>query len=175
MPEHGTGALDGVAAGTQVLAEAPPHGSVVDVLPERAFDNLLLVRTNASPTRTERALRERGVDPSRVGVIPVTGSSVSYDGPIWVSERVSPSDLTGLSIQYSNALQYVRTGGWVVFDNLSTLYMYADSERLYRLVATLTNETRDVGATGVYVVASGSMRSEDYSQLRGVTDDHREL
>ncbi|QDX41252.1 hypothetical protein [Salarchaeum sp. JOR-1] len=175
MPESATEQLNDLPAGTQVLAEAPPHGSVLDALPERAFDNLLLVRTSASPTRTERDLRERGVDPSRVGVIPVTGSSVRYDGPLWVSERVSPSDLTGLSIQYSNALQYVREGGWVVFDNLSTLYMYADAERLYRLVSTLTRATGDAGATGVYVVASGVMQSEDYSQLRGVTTHHVEL
>lgn len=175
MPESAAQTLDAVPSGTQVLAEAPPHGSVVDVLPERAFDNLLLVQTSGSPARTERAVRERGANPAHVGVIPVTGSTVTYDGPLWVSERVSPSDLTGLSIQFSNALEYVQEGGWVVFDNLSTLYMYADADRLYRLLSALTTATRDGGAIGVYVVAAGVMQPEHRSQLQSVTDEHVEL
>ncbi|GGL22641.1 hypothetical protein GCM10009037_02570 [Halarchaeum grantii] len=157
-------------SGSQVLAALPPHGRALAHLPESAFENLLVVQTNGAPGRTESAVRERGYDPRRVGVIPVTGSDVSYDGPLWVADRVRPSDLTGLSIQFSNALSYVDSGGWVVFDDLSTLSMYTDAEQLYRFVSTLVNATREADATGLYRVTNGVMDDGVAASIRGTMD-----
>lgn len=174
MPETTT-KLAELSAGTQALVKASPHQDLLPLLPDRAFSNLLVVQTSGSPERTERVVRERGFDPARVGVVPVTGSNIGYDGPLWVAERVSPSDLTGLSIQFSNALKYVQEGGWIVFDNVSTLYMYSDPPRLYRLVSTLTKATRQQSATGLYHVTAGAMSDQDVSTLRNAMDELVEL
>ncbi|GAD52975.1 hypothetical protein MBEHAL_1735 [Halarchaeum acidiphilum MH1-52-1] len=163
-------ALREVEAGAQVLVTLSPHASTLDRLPDAAFRNLLVIQTNALPGETERAVRERGLDPDRVGVIPVTGSTVRYDGPLWVADRVSPGDLTGLSIAFSNALRYVREGGWVAFDDLATLSMYADADSLQRFVSSLATAARETGATGTYGVTDGVLDESDVAGLLGSMD-----
>lgn len=167
-------ALSDLSPGDQVLATVDHGRQALSVLPDRAFDNLLVISTGAGPDKIERQVRERGTDPSRVGVIPVVGSTVSYDGPLWVADRTSPSDFTGLSIRFSKAARHLTSGrGWVCVDSLSTLYMYADEQRVYRLVQSLTSALREQDLAGVFRVGPGTVTGQTREQLRGLFDEHR--
>ena len=168
--------LDDLDVGEQVLVTVPHSKQTLDVLPQRAFQNLLVVSTGSGPAKIERSVERRGEDPRRVGVVPVLGSSVSYDGPLWVADRTSPSDFTGLSIRFSEAAKHLKADtGWVCLDSLSTLYMYSDASSVYRLVQSLTATLRDHEVTGVFRIAPGTVDGQTREQLRGLFDDTRTL
>ncbi|WP_353634340.1 hypothetical protein ABSL23_15000 [Halobacterium sp. NMX12-1] len=129
--------LGDLGAGEVAFCTQSSGQRIVDALPESAFRNLLLVTTDGNLKRLERRVEERGGDPRRVGVVPVTGTEVDYDGPLWVTDRVAPSDLTGVSIQFSKAFEHVEPEtGWVVVDGVGVLSMYVAGERLFRLLDT---------------------------------------
>lgn len=132
-----------LAPGEAVLARLPEQESPVEHLPPRAYENLLVV-TVAAPETVEAAVREAGGDPANVGIVPVSASPLSYDGPCWTAERVSPSDLTGISIQFARGERYLEEGsGWVVVDGLGTMLMYAEEENLFRLCSHLVGRARE--------------------------------
>lgn len=169
--EVDTTALE-LAAGEVALCVQPSGDRVVDVLPAEAFENLLLVTTDGNLKKLERTVEARGGDPRRVGVVPVTGTEVNYDGPLWVTDRVSPSDLTGVSIQFSKAFQHVEPGeGWVAVDSLGVLSMYVSSERLFRLLDTLVGATRGRNARTVLATAEGVLGDQAMTQFRGLADE----
>lgn len=157
--ENATRERIAVEPGEQVLLLTPSTGSPLRALPAAAFENLLVVSIR-SPKRVERVVRECSGDPRTVGVVPVSGSESSYDGPLWTTDRVSPSDLTGISMRFSAGLEHVREDGWVVVDNLSTMLMYAPEERLHRFVDHLVKATRGSNARGVYAAVAEAVTPE---------------
>lgn len=74
-------------------------------LPSEAFENLFVVSVGREPRKIQQAVEQQGANPRRVGVVPVTGSPVDYDGPLWLANRVGPMDLTGISIEFSRGVQ----------------------------------------------------------------------
>ncbi|CQH59654.1 uncharacterized protein HHUB_3030 [Halobacterium hubeiense] len=168
--------LGDLAAGEIALCTHSSGRRVVDALPESAFENLLLVTTDGNLGQLEKRIERRGGDPRRVGVIPVTGAEVDYDGPLWVTERVAPSDLTGVSIQFSKAFEHVEPEtGWVVVDGVGVLSMYVAGERLFRLLDTLVGAVRARNARGVLVTAEGVLGEQATTQLRGLADEEVQL
>lgn len=159
-----------LASGQQALVSVPSMQSPLSALPERAFDNLLVVSATTSPKKVEQIIERRGGDPSTVGVVPVTGSPSEYDGPLWTTDPVDPSDLTGISIRLSTALQYVSQGGWVVFDNVNVLLMYAAEKSVYRLLDSVVSTVRGKGARGAYCLVRDAVTDDTYAQLRGLCD-----
>lgn len=132
-----------LAPGEAALAKLGGQGSPIEHLPQRAYENLLVVTVTA-PKTIETAVREAGGDPANVGIVPVSASPLSYDGPCWTADRVSPSDLTGISMQFARGERYLADGsGWVVVDGFGTMLMYAEEENLYRLLSHLISRTRE--------------------------------
>ena len=170
MPE--TTESDGfsLAPGEQALVSVPSMGSPLSVLPDEAFENLLVVSATASPGKVETIVERRGGDPSKVGVVPVTGSQSSYDGPVWTTDSVDPSDLTGISIRLSKALKHVMRGGWVVFDNVNVLLMYGREKQVYRLLSSVVQIVRDRRACGAYCLVRDAVTDDTYSQFRELCD-----
>lgn len=161
-----------LAAGEVAFCVQPSGQGVVDVLPESALENLLLVTTDGNLGKLERAVEARGGDPRRVGVVPVTGTSVNYDGPLWVTDRVGPSDLTGVSIQFSKAFEHVQPDeGWVAVDSLGVLAMYASTERLFRLMDAVVSAVRGRNARAVLSTADGVLGERAAMQYRGLADE----
>lgn len=159
-----------VDRGEQTLVSIDTMSSVVRELPPSAFENLL-VASPASPSKVERAIDAAGGDPGRCGHIPITGSPVSYDGELWTTKSVSPSDLTGISMRYSKAMRHVASGtGWFCFDNLQLLLMYAERDRVTAFISELTGRTRQREVTGVYGIARETVDDETYESLRGQFD-----
>ncbi|MCG1003835.1 MULTISPECIES: hypothetical protein [Halobacterium] len=163
--------LGDLAAGDIAFCVQSSGERIVDALPESAFRNLLLVTTDGNLRKLERSIEARGGDPQRVGVVPVAGTEVDYDGPLWVTDRVAPGDLTGVSIQFSKAFEHVEPdAGWVVVDGIGVLSMYVDGERLFRLLDTLVTAIRARNARGVLATADGVLGERAMTQLRGLAD-----
>lgn len=163
--------LEALVSGEQVLLRTNRKRFDVGILPDRAFENLLLVSVGRTAQQVESQLREQGRPLDSVGVIPVTPSADDYTGPLWCKENVYPSDLTGISIAFSQAYRYLREGrGWVVFDNLNVLLMYSQPERLYRLVDSFMQQCRGKGLRGVYVVDETSVEASTVDRFRQVAD-----
>lgn len=159
-----------VPQGEQTLVSVGTMSSVVGDLPEEAFENLLVV-SPSPPSRIERVIQDAGGDPNRCGHVPVTGSPVTYDGPLWTTKPVAPSDLTGISIRYSTAMKHVASGsGWFCLDGLQLLLMYADRDRVSSFVSELAHRTRGREVTGVYGIASDTVDDETYELLRPAFD-----
>lgn len=177
-----SGVTDGVdSSGTDELTRLSPGevaigplstGSFrIDQLPDAAFENLLVVSLGTSPTRVEEAVREAGHEPRKVGVVPVSGTELSYDGPMWTSDRVGPNDLTGISIRVGQGLEYVKPGeGWVVFDSLTVLLMYNETDRVYRLLNSLASNVRERNAHGVFTIVRDATSDDTYAKFRNLFD-----
>ncbi|WP_158056893.1 DUF7504 family protein [Halorussus halophilus] len=159
-----------LSPGEQALVSVPSMQSPLSALPAEAFDNLLVVSATTSPKKVEQLVVRRGGNPATVGVIPVTGSPSEYDGPLWTTDPVDPSDLTGISIRLSEALQYVTKEGWVVFDNVNVLLMYAAEKSVYRLLDSVISTVRGKKARGAYCLVRDAVTDETYAQLSGLCD-----
>lgn len=158
-------------AGEQVLVSVPSMGSPLSVLPDEAFENLLVVSATAAPEKVESLVERRGGDPQKVGVVPVTGSASEYDGPVWTTDPVDPSDLTGVSIRVSKALEYVMTDGWVVFDSVNVFLMYGREDQVYRLVDSVVDSVRIREARGAYCMVRDAVTDETYSRFEELCDE----
>ena len=157
--------------GTQVLVSHSGGKFSYDRLPASALENLLVLSVGRSPAQVQRILEARGADPGRVGVVPISGSSVQYDGPMWTSNRVSPMDFTGISIEFTRGFGHIEPGnGWVLVDSVSILLMYADVNRVYRLLDSIVGACRERDVTGVYVVDGDAVSEETMNRLRELFD-----
>lgn len=160
--------------GQQVLLEVEGRRSALQALPDSAFENLVVVSTHDTPAEIESQLVARGGPLDSVGVVPITSFVRGYDGPVWTTGRVAPSDLTGISIRVSQAVANLDAGrGWLVFDSLSTLMMYADEERVFRLFDWLVGNVRGESLRGVYTVQSGVVSDRTVRMLRSRCDEVR--
>jgi len=156
--------------GEQALVSGPSMGSPLATLPDGAFENLLVVSATTSPRKIESLVERRGADPEKVGVVPVTGSPSEYDGPLWTTDPVGPSDLTGISMRLSRALKYVTRAGWVVFDSLNVLLMYGREDAVYRLLDSVVPVVRERSARGAYFVVRQAVTDETYARFRSLFD-----
>lgn len=160
-----------VDPGEQVLVSLGGEKFDYGRFPEQAFENLLVLSVGRNPRQIDRALTDIDVDPRSVGVVPVTGSSISYDGTMWTSNRVSPMDLTGISIEFTRGFEHLHEGrGWVLVDSVSILLMYADVDRLYRLLDSMVSACRQKDVRGVFVVDADAVAPETMDRLEGLFD-----
>nr|WP_276301999.1 hypothetical protein [Halorussus sp. DT80] len=84
---------------------------------------------------------------------------------------MSPDDLTGLGMRFSDAIRHVEAGsGWVVIDALGVLLMYAEDSRVCRFFQTLSNRVRAKEVHGVYFANHDAVAHETYEQLRAMCD-----
>lgn len=159
-----------VDPGTQVLVSTASMQQPLSVLPSAPTGNVLLVSSTA-PAAVERRLRERGIEVGTVGLLPITGSTVDYDGPLWTSEPVVPDDLTGLSMRFTSALDALEAGrGWILCDALDELAMYSRQDRICRCFDHLTTTARDHELKGVYTVAGEALEAETYNNFTASVD-----
>jgi hypothetical protein len=159
-----------IPAGQQALVAVPSVGSTLSHLPTSATENLLLVSSD-SPEDVAESLTGMGVDLANVGLIPVSGSPVAYDGPMHVSQRIVPDDLTGLSMRISEALDVLeRDRGWIVFDRLNVFLLYADEERVLRFLDHVGATTRDAGLRCLFCVVRDAVDTQTYAKLKRRVD-----
>jgi len=159
-----------VDPGTQALVSITSMEQPLSVLPANVSGKVLVVSSSA-PASVEEMLRDLGVDVSTAGLIPIAGSDIEYDGPLWTSEPVLPDDLTGLSMRYTRALDALEPGhGWVLFDALNALLMYAQRDRVCRFFDHVTSKARERELRGIYTVASDALDDEAFNSFKRSVD-----
>lgn len=163
-------------AGTQTLMQVPASTSPLLELPDRAYDNLLVIAASDHPNRIEQRLERGGRDLANVGVVPVVPAVREYDGDLWTTDSVRPDDLTGLGMRFSDAIRHVESGsGWVLLDALGVLLMYSEGSQVCRFFQTLTNRVRTHDVRGVYSVTPDAIPNETYERLRSMCDTEHEV
>lgn len=159
-----------LAAGQQALLSIPSVGTPLQYLPPGATDNLLVISSD-SPDDVAETLDGMGADVSNVGLIPVSGSRVDYDGPMHVSERIVPDDLTGLSMRISEALDALEAGrGWVVFDRINVFLLYADEERVLRFLDHVSATAHEAELRGLFCVVRDAVDEQTYAKIKRRVD-----
>lgn len=157
-------------SGTQALLTHDSLQSSVTLLPPSAYQNLLIVSPR-SPASIERTLQEVGADLSKVGLLPLASTPHGYDGPLWTGPSIEPSDLTGLSMQYTRALHGLDADhGWVLFDDFNALLLYNDARRVIRLLDHLVQRTREADLRGVFTVVGDAMDDRTFASVRSIVD-----
>jgi hypothetical protein len=157
--------------GEEAMVCLPSIRSPLQVVPDAAFANLLVVSATRPPAKVEQLVRDRGGDPETVGVVPVSGSRVGYDGPMWTAEAVTPADLSGISDAVERASRFVKRGeGWVVFDNVNVLLMYAERDSVRQLVRTVAAQSRRREARGVFALVPEAVSTATYRSFADVLD-----
>lgn len=160
-----------LSPGTQALVRMPSMRSPLLTLPPAAFENLLVVSATRPPGAVERLVVDRGGDPAKTGVVPVSGSPVSYDGPMWTSDAVSPANRSGIDDGVAAALRYVKPGeGWLVLDNVNVLLMYASRTGVAGLVNSLVSRGREGRARGVFSVVPEALSDRTYRSFLDAFD-----
>ncbi|NHN40420.1 hypothetical protein G9C85_02060 [Halorubellus sp. JP-L1] len=160
-----------VPVGTQALVLTPSLRSPLSLLPQSAFENLLVVSTTRSPKKVEQIVRERGGDPNTVGVVPVSGSPVDYDGPLWTTSVVHPNDLSGIYERFERGTNHVKPDvGWVVFDNVNVLLMYAERSSVQNFLDSVATTVRRRNATGAYALVRDAVTDDTHASLAASFD-----
>lgn len=79
----------------------------------------------------------------------------------------SPVDLTGVSVCLSKGYDAHGSPGGrrVLVDNLSTLLIYSDIERVYRFTSTVTGHVSEVGDATVQLLDTDAIAAEDKNRL----------
>ncbi|WP_128476303.1 DUF7504 family protein [Halorussus pelagicus] len=163
-------------AGSQTLVRTPTNADPLAALPERAYDNVLIVSARDHPKRLETRLEHAGHDPANVGVVPVVPATCDYDGDLWTTDPVNPNDLTGIAMRFSDAIRHVESEtGWVVLDALGVLLMYADASRVCRFFQTLTSRVRAQDIHGVYGANPDAIADETFERFRAMCDAEYEI
>lgn len=169
-----------VDGGTNLLVTGPALGGIRELvlrmlLRQHAREGVLLL---AADTAAGEALDEYEalggeLDAARVGAIDCTGNGVT-DGARNVRSVGSPSDLTGIGIEFAslyeqlreNGATQVRTGVYT----LSPFVMYAEAKSMFRFVHTLTARIRTAGGLGVCAVDPEAIDGETLSSLAQAFD-----
>lgn len=144
-------------------------------LPPEAFKRLLVVSTRGDPSRVENAVLKAGADPTDVLVVPVSGSSIRYDGPLRVADRTPPSDMTGVGVRFTEGLRRFDGPAWVVVDNFNIFLMYTDEKRVYRFMDSLTEKAREARARGLYCTVRDALADTTYEKFRNLFDSEIDL
>jgi hypothetical protein len=140
-------------------------------------EGCVVVTTDRSAADVAERLREAGVAATdRVGVVDATGQAPTADLPV---ETVgSPADLTGIGIGVSKLLEQLHDAGVdgyrVLLDSLSTLLVYAEFERVYQFVHTLTGRIGDVDGRSLTLLSSDTDGGA-LGRLQGLFDGVLEL
>lgn len=161
--------------GTQAIAKTSAMDDPLSFLPSEAFEGLLLICTRGDPSGVEETVLEAGADPSKVLVIPVSGTSLRYDGPLRVADRTAPNDMTKVGVNFTNGLDETEGETWVVVNNFNVFLMYADENTVYRFMNSLTNEARQAGARGLYCTVRDAVGDTTYEKFRQLCDVELDL
>ncbi|QDX40366.1 hypothetical protein [Salarchaeum sp. JOR-1] len=156
--------------GAQLLVSRSNQSAAIAPLPTDA-DRILVATYRDTPNRLERRLSDHGIDPRTVTVIPVSGTDLDYAGPLTVTDRVAPSDLTGLGIRLSNTIDDLHAGDWLYVRGLSAALMYVTSDRLYRFLDFLTRAARERDLRGAYEFYRPALSDTVHARFRTLFDD----
>lgn len=177
--------LEPVENGTNIIVTGPALGGVRNLLLRMVLraspqEGTLLVTADQDGETALSAYERLGgdLDFARVGVVDCTEEGHS-DEAHNVRAVGSPSDLTGVGIEFSglyeslvaNGARHVRTGIYT----LAPFVMYSDSRAVYRFVHTLTGRIRTADGLGVCAIDPETVDDRALSSLTHAFDGRVEL
>lgn len=155
--------IEPIAAGTNVLISGPALGGtsgvLFDVLGDAGEDEgMLLISAdmNGAAAIEEYEAAGRAFDPGRMCVVDCVEHS--QEAPNVPVRRVaSPSDLTGVGMEFSSLYQSLHGSGLtqvrIGLHSISTLLVYADDFRpVYRFLHTVTSRIRTADGLGAFTI-----------------------
>ena len=180
--------VDGLPPGS-ILVSGPPMTGKYELLlrfvveGDRRGDGGLVVTTNDS-ARSIRADIEDATGEMSASLRMVdcvseqrsTGGRLPKDRVEYVN---SPGDMTGVGIGVSEQLRRFAEEGTertrVVFDSLSTLLLYSDSETVFRFLHVLTGRIDDIDAIGLFTIDPTTHDEQTVGTLKQVFDGAVEI
>jgi hypothetical protein len=167
--------LESVPAGTNLLVTGPAMGGLRELMMQllacEAGEGMLVLALDVDADETIEDFERGGCpyEPSRMAVIDCTQSSTDDDRRNVYSVS-TPSDLTGMGIQFSSLYEQlyeagftrVRTGLYTI----STLFMYTEEvQPLYRFLHTMTGRVRSADGLGISAVDPETMDDQTFRTL----------
>jgi hypothetical protein len=149
-----------LAPGTNLLVSGPAMSGKLDVVYDLLTvgrDDPRLVMTTDDPVLRVRArLDERGVgvDPETTRIVDASGAPEDDDESTGVHRVGSPSDLTGMGVEFTRAVDAMgnpsrlRLG----FCSVSTLLRYVDEEQAFSFLHVLSRRGSSAGYLGAYAI-----------------------
>lgn len=134
--------------------------AVVDAIPDPSSAAVVEFSFTRSPTRVREEWEKRHGSPPRDHCVVSVGggphgrtSRATEDGSVAVS-RVSPYDLTGMGMAWSDALDAVAGADevYVFFDSVTALLQYASEGETFRFLHLLARQATGAGARGRFLV-----------------------
>lgn len=156
--------IEGLDPAAQLLVSLAPRTDLVSRLPASAGD-VVVIAVRSEPVEIEAGLRAAGADPGRATVVPVGLGDTDYEGPMAVTDSVSPTNLGKVGLLFSRALEATGEEPWVVADDLSILLMYCDRGRTERFLGAVAKRARARPARGLYGLVRGAVGEETYADL----------
>lgn len=160
FPDLPVGAID---PGTTVLVAGPSMGNARTLAlrllsaGERPEEGSLVITTNKSGEKLLRDCERTwgALDSSRLGIVDCVGDHQRRDGVSNCVETVSsPSDLTGIGIEFSGLYQDLHRKGVgrvrAGLDSVSTLSMYTDLRTMSRFIHTVGGRISATDGLGVF-------------------------
>lgn len=177
--------LADVESGTNLLVTGPALGGVRDLvlrllLCQDRREGVLFLTADSNGQKTLEAYDALGgdLDATRVGVVDCTENGVD-DAAHNIHAVGSPSDLTGVGIEFSSLYQslhesgakHVRTGIYT----LSPFLVYASPKPVFRFLHTLTGRIRTAEGLGVCAIDPDTVEQQTLSSIAQAFDGRIDL
>jgi KaiC/GvpD/RAD55 family RecA-like ATPase len=172
--------IDPIPAGTNLLVAGPPHVGtsqlVFELLGGGDEEGLIFVAADDGCTSVVETYEQLGhtFDPGRMCIIDATHHEAQTDAAP-IRHVGSPSDLTGIGMQFSSLYESLRGSGItqvrVGLQSISTLLVYAEDFRsVYRFLHTITSRIRTADGLGVFAVNPDAVDEEAYATIAQTFD-----
>lgn len=160
--------------GSQTLLALDAAGAGLARLPDRAFENCLVVSPRP-PAAVADALDDREIPLRGCGHLHLGTDPVEYDGTLWTTGPIHPGDATELSIHFADAVDQLEPGDeWLFLEGLHLVAGAADPSVAYRLVTRMARTARLDDVTGVYALDRTAIPGRAVASLRVQLDEiHR--
>ncbi|MFB6189410.1 MAG: hypothetical protein ABEI57_05970 [Halapricum sp.] len=168
--------IEPLPAGTNVLVTGSPLDGAREILFELLArtseeEGLIFVTADTDYQSAVETYEDRAsaFDPSRMCVIDATQAPEGAENAS-VRYVSSPSDLTGIGIEFSSLYESLRASGLdqirFGLDSISTLLIYADGFRpVYRFLHTITSRIRTADGLGVFTIDPDAVEDEAFATV----------
>lgn len=178
MTTADTGELQQEVAGGDTTVADLTGRTLLGVGPPMAgkdrFAAQVLRRATATNRDTLHIAATRGYDrlaqsfPERTRVVDCSPAPSSRDQR--VVDVATPGDLTGIGMPVSRFVEHADPRPVVTLDSVSTLLVYAEESAVFRFLAVLAAQLREVDGVGVFLMEDGCHDQQTVSTFQQLFD-----
>ncbi|WP_247008954.1 DUF7504 family protein [Halorientalis litorea] len=172
---------DSVPGGTTLMCSGPPmvgkREFCLRFLAQGAADGevAVFVSTDAGADKIRREYARHSDHPDQLAVVDCTGEPDSGAADDWTHYVSSPADLTGIGVGVSTLLSELATDGTatgirVCLSSLTSLFLYAEAERVGQFLHVLVGRLATANALGLFAVQTDTLGDEAFGQVQTLVD-----